>query len=75
MVLLEAKLGAGYPIQPKAGHPPLGDTPRLSAVWGEGIWVKMEWKRKVSGGRVIIVHWFRNLNSGQNVEFKFKRRK
>ncbi len=75
MVMLEAKMGAGYFIQPKPGKGPLGDTPRLKALYGDGIWIKMEWKRKLSGGKVIIVHWFKNINNDLNVEYKFKRRK
>ena len=73
MVMLEARSGAGYFIQPKKGL--LGDSPRLNALYGKGIWIKMEWKRRVSGGKVIIVHWFKNTNNDLNVEYKFKRRK
>ena len=70
MVLLEAKTGLGYPILTS-----LADTPRLNAVWNQGVWVKMEWKRRVSGGKIVVIHWFRNLTTDQNVEFKFKRRR
>jgi len=76
LVLVEAILGAGKFIQPKPGKPPLADTPRLNAVWQEGIWIKMEPKRKLQGGKkTVIIHWFRNTNTGLDVEFKFKRRK
>ena len=74
-VMLEAVMGGGYHIQPKPGKPILGDTPRLVALYGDSVWSKREWKRKLNGGKkIIIVHWFRS-DSGQNVEYKFTRRK
>ena len=50
----------------------LGDAPRLIAHYGEGEWVKMHWAHKALDGSVIVIHWFRNLTTGQNVEIKFK---
>lgn len=75
MVMLEARMGAGYFIQPKPGKGPLGDAPRLKALYGDGVWIKMEWKRKLRSGKIIIIHYFKNINNNDNVEFKFKRRK
>lgn len=50
----------------------LGDAPRLIANYGEGEWVKMRWVHTALDGSKIVVHWFRNLTTGQNVEYKFK---
>jgi hypothetical protein len=51
----------------------LGDEPRLVANYGPGEWVKMQ---SVTSGTTsnITIHWFRNLTTGQNVEFKFTQR-
>ncbi len=50
----------------------LGDAPRLIANYGPGPWVKMQYALRTSDGRVAaVVHWFRNLVTGQDVEFKF----
>jgi RHS repeat-associated protein len=51
----------------------LGDEPRLVANYGPGEWVKME---NVGRGvdENVTVHWFRNLTTGQNVQFKFTSR-
>ncbi|HEY6370708.1 MAG TPA: RHS repeat-associated core domain-containing protein, partial [Candidatus Sulfotelmatobacter sp.] len=58
----------------------LGDAPRLEANYGQGEWVKMSWTHKPAGlptgvaGRSgnVEVHFFKNINTGQTVEFKFK---
>jgi RHS repeat-associated protein len=48
----------------------LADERRLVANYGAGSWVKME---NVARGldQNVTVHWFRNLDTGMNVEFKF----
>ncbi|MEW2219264.1 DUF6531 domain-containing protein [Streptomyces sp. NPDC006990] len=52
----------------------LGDEGRLRALYGEGEWVKMQSVLKGGDGhRLRTVHWFRNLDTGANVEYKFKR--
>ena len=48
----------------------LADSPRLNAVYGPGQWVKMEHVHRSLNGVNVVVHWFRNLATGQNVEFK-----
>jgi RHS repeat-associated protein len=51
----------------------LGDTPRLEANYGPGEWVKMQSTLDDASGKAIrTVHWFRNLDNGMNVEYKFK---
>ncbi len=58
----------------------LGDAPRLEANYGDGEWVKMSWTHKPAGlptgvaGRSgnVEVHFFKNIDTGQTVEFKFK---
>jgi hypothetical protein len=50
----------------------LGDTPRLVAVYGEGVWVKMTYSVKGWDGVAYTVHWFKNLTTGLEKEFKFK---
>lgn len=75
LLLEDAKAGNGIQIQ---GGPLvlLGDAPRLVANYGgqEGDWVKMaSTQTTVINGAVVGVHWFRNIQTGQNVEFKFKR--
>ncbi|MFJ8975054.1 polymorphic toxin-type HINT domain-containing protein [Streptomyces anulatus] len=52
----------------------LGDTRRLEAHYGPGEWVKMQSTLDDASGKAIrTVHWFRNLDNGMNVEYKFKR--
>lgn len=48
----------------------LADTPRLAANYGQGTWVKMQSVLRGAQGN-ITVHWFRNAETGQNVEYKF----
>ncbi|MGW3913485.1 RHS repeat-associated core domain-containing protein [Streptomyces sp. NPDC005070] len=69
IALRDAKHGAGEVIIRD-----LGDAPRLEANYGPGEWVKMESTLNDAKGKTIRnVHWFRNLDTGMNVEFKFKR--
>jgi hypothetical protein len=75
LLLQDAKAGNGIQIQ---GGPlmPLGDAPRLVANYGgqPGDWVKISsTQTKVISGASVQVHWLRNIKTGQNVEFKFKR--
>lgn len=63
----EAKAGAGT-----IAMRDLGDTPRLVDNYGEGEWVKMHHSHKTPDGKDVAIHWFRNVTSGMNVEFKFK---
>jgi RHS repeat-associated protein len=51
----------------------LGDAPRLVAHYGRGRWVKMQYVHRVAGtSRKIVVHYFKNLDTGVLCEFKFK---
>jgi hypothetical protein len=60
----------------------LGDAPRLEANYGGGEWVKMKWTHQVQGAPTgvagqsdhYVIHFFRNLDTGESVEFKFKNR-
>lgn len=75
LLLEAAKAGDAIEIQ---GSPlkPLGDAPRLVANYGGqlGDWVKMSTSQGVIiEGAYVQVHWFRNRQSDQSVEFKFKR--
>lgn len=68
MALNSAQSGAGQVIIRN-----LGDAPRLVANYGPGEWVKMQnVVRGIDGN--VTVHWFRNLTTGANVEFKFTSR-
>ncbi|GAB78171.1 RHS repeat-associated core domain-containing protein [Austwickia chelonae] len=49
----------------------LVDTPRLVANYGEGEWVKMQYVLRGTDSNVTV-HYFRNLISNLDVEFKFK---
>jgi hypothetical protein len=49
----------------------LGDAPRLDAVYGNGDWVKMQYVLRGVDGNVTV-HYFRNLTTKMDVEFKFK---
>ena len=75
LLLQDAKAGNGIQIQ---GGPLmlLGDAPRLVANYGgqPGDWIKMSsTQTKVISGASVQVHWFRNIQTARNVEFKFKR--
>jgi hypothetical protein len=68
----------------------LADAPRLEAVYGDGEWVKMEWTHRVPSGSVTqpdpggptvvppgrnwTIHFFKNIFTGEMVEFKFTNR-
>lgn len=67
LLLQDAKGGTGTQIMKN----PV-DKPRLDNVYGPGDWVKMEHKRKNPDGTNTVIHWFRDLKSGNDVEFKFK---
>ncbi len=66
LALTEARASGGAQIMAN-----LADNPRLVAVYGEGEWVKMQ---SVLRGTDVntTVHWFKNLTTGLEVEFKFK---
>ncbi len=49
----------------------LRDESRLIAVYGEGEWVKMQSVLQGTDSNTTV-HWFKNLDSGLEVEFKFK---
>ena len=50
----------------------LADTQRLVALYGSGEWVKMQWVHRGLNGTRVVIHWFRNLTTGLNAEYKFK---
>lgn len=49
----------------------LGDAPRLVANYGEGDWVKMQYVLRGTDSNVTV-HYFRNLTTKMDVEFKYK---
>jgi RHS repeat-associated protein len=49
----------------------LGDAPRLVANYGDGVWVKMQYVLRGTNGNVTV-HYFRNVTTKMDVEFKFK---
>ena len=67
LALEEAKAGSGNIIMKN-----LADTPRLESLYEPGKWVKLEHVHRSLDGTNIVIHWFRNLTTGQNVEYKFK---
>lgn len=74
LLLEQAKAGMGRPIQ-GGTRKPLGDATRLVATYGgsPGDWVKMTTtKNMIIDSITVQVHLFRNILTGQNVEFKFK---
>lgn len=48
----------------------LADAPRLVANYGEGEWVKMQYVLRGTDSNVTV-HYFRNLTTKMDVEFKF----
>nr|WP_228056410.1 hypothetical protein [Microcoleus sp. LEGE 07076] len=75
LLLQDAKASVGKRIQGSADKL-LGDASRLVANYGGevGDWVKMlSVQIAVIEGAVVEVHWFRNNETAQTVEFKFKR--
>jgi len=49
----------------------LADVPRLIENYGSGEWVKMQHVHYSENGPNIVIHWFKNLTTGINVEYKF----
>jgi hypothetical protein len=49
----------------------LDDTDRLIANYGPGEWVKMQYVLRGTDSNVVV-HYFRNLTTKMDVEFKFK---
>jgi len=75
LLLEDAKAGNGIPIQGGMAEP-LGDAPRLVAHYGRNSedWVKMSGiQTKIINGIIVQIHWFKNIQNNQTVEFKFKR--
>ncbi len=75
LLLQDAKAGNCKVIR-RGTDSPLGDAPRLIAVYGgnSGDWDKMTSIEAFEiNGASIQVHWFRNSQNFQEVEFKFKR--
>ena len=75
LLLAAAKAGDAIDIQGRPGKL-LGDAPRLVSNYGgqPEDWVKMSTTQSaIIDGALVQVHWFRNIQTGQNVEFKFKR--
>ena len=75
ILLQDAKAGNGILI---LGGPaqPLRVAPRLVANYGGELedWAKMaSTQTTLVDGSIIGVHWYRNVRTGQNVEYKFKR--
>ncbi len=66
LALQEARASGGKQIMED-----LADEPRLAAVYGEGEWVKMQSVLRGTDANTTI-HWFKNLTTGLEVEFKFK---
>jgi hypothetical protein len=65
MALNAARAGTGERIMGQ-----LADAPRLATIYGAGEWAKMQLVVRGTQGN-ITVHWFRNLTTQVNVEFKF----
>ncbi|MDJ0730375.1 MAG: hypothetical protein QNJ33_10335 [Crocosphaera sp.] len=75
LLLEDAKSGNGIPIQGGIVEP-LKDASRLVAHYGgkPEDWVKMSGKTtKIINGMIVQIHWFKNIQNNQTVEFKFKR--
>lgn len=80
LLMQDAKAAAIQAINCKEilGTPqePLRDSPRLVANYGGNLedWVKMaSTQTAIINGASVQVHWFRNRQTLENVEFKFKR--
>jgi hypothetical protein len=75
LLLEDAKAGNGIPIQGGRAEP-LRDAPRLVAHYGgkPEDWVKMSsTQTKIINGMIVQIHWFKNIQNNQTVEFKVKR--
>lgn len=64
-------LGAARDGQGRVIMRNLADAPRLVANYGEGDWGKMQYVLRGTDSNVTV-HYFRNLTSKMDVEFKFK---
>lgn len=80
LLMQDAKAAAVQAINCKEilGTPqePLRDAPRLVANYGGNLedWIKMaSIQTKIINGASVQIHWFRNRQTLENVEFKFKR--
>lgn len=80
LLMQDAKAAAIQAINCKEilGTPqePLRDAPRLVANYGGNLedWVKMaSTQTAIINGASVQIHWFRNRQTFENVEFKFKR--
>ena len=80
LLMQDAKAAAAQAINCKEilGTPqePLRDAPRLVANYGGNLedWVKMaSTQTNIINGASVQIHWFRNRQTLENVEFKFKR--
>ena len=85
-VMLEARAGAGTAIIGPGTQKTLADSPRLVALYGPGRWVKMKHEKafdsgfsgkgypKNRRGTKVVIHYFKNLDTRERVEFKFKNR-
>jgi hypothetical protein len=75
LLLQDAKAGNCKVIR-RGTDRPLGDAPRLIAVYGGN---SEDWDKMTSieafaiNGASVQIHWFRNSQTLQDVEFKFKR--
>jgi hypothetical protein len=75
LLLQDAKAGNCKVIR-RGTDSPLGDAPRLIACYGGNA---EDWDKMTSieafeiNGASVQVHWFRNSQNFQEVEFKFKR--
>jgi RHS repeat-associated protein len=68
--LADAEAGIGRVIA-GAGASIVKDAPRLEAQYGPGIWVKMStWGYRAADGHLIETHFYKNVLTGQVVEFK-----
>ena len=75
LLLQDALAGNGKGIQGGVNNT-LGDAPRLVAIYGGSPehWYKMSSVQFfLINGASVQVHWFRNRQSQENVEYKFKR--
>lgn len=70
LTLEEARDGQGHIAMPTER---LHATVRLTNWYGAGTWVKMRHTKRTIAG-MIVVHYFRNVETERLVEFKFKQR-
>jgi hypothetical protein len=72
--LAEAQLGIGEAIAGAGTRAILKDEARLLAQYGPGRWAKMKstWVYVAKDGKRVETHFYKNLTTGQVVEFKSK---